>query len=101
LEKLDQELCNKEDTNELVDTAFSCITAACNKAFKVSRGAKYSIKKTAVSWWTEELAVLRKRTNALWRRYQRTTNNENLREERKDSTLMGDASMKARCKKQS
>jgi len=87
LEKIDQELCNKtnfyEDVDELIDTAFPCITAACNTAFKVSRGVKHLIKKTTVSWWTEELTVLRKRTNALRRRYQRTTNNENLRQEGK------------------
>jgi hypothetical protein len=68
LEKIDQELCSKinfyEDVHELVDTAFSCITAACNTAFKVSRGVKHLIKKTTVSWWTEELTVLRKRANA-------------------------------------
>jgi hypothetical protein len=73
LEKIDQDLCNKinfyEDVDELVDTVFSCITAACNTAFKVSRGAKHLIKKTTVSWWTEELTALRKRTNALRRRY--------------------------------
>ena len=38
LEKIDQELCNKiyfyEDVDELVDTAFSCVTTACNAAFK-------------------------------------------------------------------
>jgi len=88
LEKIDRELCNKiqlyEEVDELVDTAFFCITAACNAAFNVSRGSKHSIKKTAVSWWTEELTVLRKRTNALGRRYQRTTNNENLRHEIKE-----------------
>ena len=65
---MDKELCNKinfyEDVDVLADTVFSCITAACNKLFKVSRGAMRSIKKTAVSWWTEELAVFRKRTNA-------------------------------------
>ena len=33
--------------------------------------------------------VLRKRTNALWRRYQRTTNNENLRQERKEKYFDG------------
>ena len=89
LEKIDQELCNKinlyEDVDELVDTAFSCITAACNTAFKISRGAKHLIKKTAISWWTEKLTVLRKRTNALRMRYQRTTNNENLRQREKKS----------------
>jgi hypothetical protein len=88
LEKIDQELCNKinfhEDVDDLEDTAFSCITAGCNKVFKISRGGKHLIKRTTVSWWTEELTALRKRTNALRRRYQRTTNNENLRQERKE-----------------
>jgi len=70
--------------DELVDTAFTCITAACNAAFKVSRGLKRSITKPAVSWWAEELTVLRKRTNVLRRKYQRTINNENLRQERKE-----------------
>jgi hypothetical protein len=104
LEKIDQELRNKinlyEDVDELVDTVFSCITAACNTAFKVSRGAKHLIKKTTVSWWTEELTVLRKRTNALQRRYQRTTNNESLRQERKEKYFNG-RRMKAKCKQQS
>jgi hypothetical protein len=88
LEKIDQELRNKinfhEEVDELVDTAFSCITAACNKAFKVPRGGKHLINKTTVSWWTEELTVLRKRTNALQKRYQRTINNDNLGQERKE-----------------
>jgi hypothetical protein len=87
LEKIDQELCDKinsyEDVDELVGTAFCCITAACKAAFKVSKGLKILVKKPTVSWWTEKLTALRKRTNGLWRRYQRTTNNENLRQERK------------------
>jgi hypothetical protein len=33
--------------------------------------------------------VLRKRTNALRRKYQRTTNNENLRQERKEKYFNG------------
>ena len=88
MEKISQELCNKiyfyEDVDELVDTAFSCVTAACNAAFKVSREIKRSITKPVVPWWKEELTVLRKRTKALRRRYQKTTNNENLRQERKE-----------------
>jgi hypothetical protein len=66
LEKIDQELCDKlnsyEDVDELVDKAVSCITAACNTTFKVSKGATHVIKKNTVPWWTEELTVLRKRT---------------------------------------
>jgi len=37
-----------------------------------------------VPWWTEELTFQRKRFNALRRRYQRTTNNNELRERRKN-----------------
>jgi len=58
LDKIDQELCNKinfyEEVDKLVNTAFSCITAVCNKAFKVPRGVKHLIKKTTISWRTEE-----------------------------------------------
>jgi len=50
---------------------------------------KLSITKPAVPWWTEELTVLRKRTNALRRSYQRTTNNENLRQDRKEMYFDG------------
>jgi len=74
--------------DELVETVFSCMTAPYNRAFKVSRGAKHLIKKTTVSW-TEDLTVLRKRTYALRRRYQKTTNNENLRQERKENYFNG------------
>jgi hypothetical protein len=40
-------------------------------------------KCTSVPWWTEELTVMRRRINAP-RRYQRTANNDDLRESRKN-----------------
>jgi len=40
-------------------------------------------KGRTVPWWTDELTTMRKRTNALRRQFQRTTNNESLRESRK------------------
>ena len=87
LGKIDQEICDNlnvyDDVDELVDNVFSCITAACNTTFKISNRARHVIKKNNVPWWTEELTVLRKRTNALRRRFQRTTNNDTLRQERK------------------
>jgi len=36
-----------------------------------------------IPWWTESLKIMRKRTNALRKRYQRTTTNEEQRENRK------------------
>jgi hypothetical protein len=47
-------------------------------------GDKNTTKHKSVPWWTEELTLKRKRINALRRRYQRTTNNDGLRERRKN-----------------
>jgi len=41
-------------------------------------------KGKTVPWWTETLKIMRKRTNALRRRYQRTTSNDELRQNRKN-----------------
>jgi len=45
--------------------------------------AKRKRKGKTVPWWTNGLTIVRKKTNALRRRYQRTTSNEALRESRK------------------
>jgi hypothetical protein len=45
---------NCENNKEGLDKIASGITAVCNKAFKVPRGVKHLIKKTIISWWTEE-----------------------------------------------
>jgi hypothetical protein len=83
-----------EYVDELLDTALLCITAACNAAFNVTRGVKHVLKNTTVCWWTEELPALRKRINALERRYQRFANNKILRQERRAPTLMKGLSKK-------
>jgi len=40
-------------------------------------------KGKTIQWWTNELKIMRKKTNAMRRRYQPTTSNEALRESRK------------------
>jgi len=47
---------------------------------EIKKKSKPNPKGRAVPWWTDELTTMRKRTNALGRQHQRTTNNENLRE---------------------
>ena len=54
----------------------------CNKSFNTRNATKPMYHKS-VTWWTKELTPMRKRTNAL-RRYKRTTNNNDLRERRKN-----------------
>jgi len=82
---LDEELQGKVkqyNTEDLIHDCFSCVTAACNTAFRISKGRKLKTKRT-VPWWNDELKILRKKVNALRRRYQRTLNNEDLRNERR------------------
>ena len=41
------------------------------------------VKGKTIPWWTESLKIMRKRKNALRRQYQRTKNNQELRQNRK------------------
>jgi hypothetical protein len=50
-------------------------------------------------WWTDALTTLRKRTNALRRRYQRMLNNEEIRENRKNQYFEGERKYQATIKK--
>jgi hypothetical protein len=54
------------------------LKAACDKSFRKQQASENIITNKSVPWWTEELTVMRKKTNAL-RRFQRTRNNEGLR----------------------
>ena len=71
------------DIDRLVTKFTSIVTETCSAAFKVSRAGDRGTKGRSVPWWTSELTVLRKRALALRRRYQRTRNDDFLRQERK------------------
>jgi hypothetical protein len=60
------------------------LISSCNKFFKKGRATKKTTKYKTVPWWTEGLTLMTKRTNALRRRNQRTTNNDDLRERGKN-----------------
>jgi hypothetical protein len=68
---------------KLVDEFNEALTMACNKTFQIHRASRNAPSHRSVPWWSVDLTVLRKRTNALRRLYQRTRNNEELREKRK------------------
>jgi hypothetical protein len=78
------------DIEKSIEEFHDIIIKACDKTYKTQRTPKKN-KTThkSVPWWTDELTILRKRTNALRCRYQRTKNNEQLRERRK--TLYSDS----------
>jgi hypothetical protein len=86
-EDLDDTLCslmNKHtDVEKCIDDFSETIITACNLTFNRYRTTKKSAMHKTVPWWTTDLTVQRKRTNALRRLYQRTKNNDELRETRK------------------
>ena len=58
---------------------------SCNKSFKTPVTTQKTTKQKSVPWRAEELNTKRKRLNALRRCYQRTQNNEELRENCKNT----------------
>jgi hypothetical protein len=77
-----------EKTNEgteiekIIEGFLEALKGACDKSFRQRTVKKITTNKS-VPWWREELTVMRKRTNALRRRYQRTRKHEVLRKLRK------------------
>jgi hypothetical protein len=70
------------DIEKSIEEFHKVLKLACNKSFRTQWVAKTAMTHKAVPWWTEELTIMRKRTNALQLRYQRTRNNKELREHR-------------------
>jgi hypothetical protein len=57
-------------------------------------------KGKTVPWWTDGLTIMRKKTNALRRRYQRTTSNEAIRVSREAQYNKAKAEYKATVRKE-
>ena len=87
LTQCDEELCNKvklgTDTGESIHKFITAVAIASDSSFRVSRPGKRAMKERSVPWWNGDLTLLRKKTLALRRRYQRTRNDENLRLQRR------------------
>jgi hypothetical protein len=71
------------DTGEVIHKLALAITAVCDASFQVLRPSKRASKERSMPWWNKQLATLRKKALAMRRRYQRTTNNTGLRQERR------------------
>jgi len=76
-----------EDTEQTIDDFHEAMKTACKKTFRRSQATGKTTTNKSIPWWTGELTVMRKHTNALRRRFQRTRTNEGLREQRKTRCL--------------
>ena len=74
-------LCS--DTDEVIHKFTSATTAAYDASFQVLKPGRPSTKGRNVSWWTNELTILSKKALAMRRKFQRTKNDANLRQERR------------------
>jgi hypothetical protein len=72
-----------KDFEKFVDIFTETLQSTCSRTFKTKCGNNRTNKKKSVPWWTAIRTIMRKRINALRRQYQRTRNDEQLRENRK------------------
>lgn len=91
MEEVDEELsrlvAEGTDVETLVDEYEEILNTACRKVFKTYKSSQRNNGRKSLPWWTHDLTIRRKNTNALRRRYQRTINNEELREKRRKQYL--------------
>ena len=87
------------DFEKSIEEFHEVLKLECSKSFRTHRAQRKQFKKKSVPWWTQELTIMRKRSNALRLRYQRARNNEELREQRKTKYLEAKARYEATIKK--
>jgi len=87
-----------EEMEDKVNKFSDTLTMACNKSFKIGRSLVKTNKHKTVPWWSEDLTIARKRVNAFRRKYQRTKNNNNLRDQRQTEYYVEKAQYQAKIK---
>jgi ribonuclease HI len=80
-------IATSTNLEQYIDLIEETIKTACRKSFPHSSTNKKNNNHKSVPWWKVELTVMRKRVNANRRLYQRTKNDETLRERRKEVYL--------------
>ena len=75
-ETRDKILCTRAtkelDIEKSVKEFCEILEVACRNSFQTLRVTKTALTHKTVPWWSDELTIMRKRLNALRRRYQRT-----------------------------
>jgi hypothetical protein len=85
-EKLNTSLTGQKDIDVFIEKIDGTMQSTCKKTFNYLNSPKTALKGEPVPRWTDALKIIRKRTSAP-RRYQRTLNNEELRDNRKNQYI--------------
>ena len=86
-ERLYKRTMKDNHTEQQIEYFSDAIRTACEKSLKTTKAPRKSQKYKSVPWWTQELTAMRKTTNYLRRKYQRTRNNEEKERKIKRHTL--------------
>jgi hypothetical protein len=82
-ERLYKRILKDNNTAQQIEDFSEAMRLACEQSFKTTKAPREQQKHKSVPWWTQELTAMRKTTNALRRKYQRTRDNAEQRERNK------------------
>jgi hypothetical protein len=82
-ERLYKRIIKDTHTEKQIEEFSEAMRIACEQTFRTTKTARTSQKHKSVPWWTQELTEMRKTTNYLRRKYQRTRDNAEQREKAK------------------
>jgi hypothetical protein len=99
-EKLYDQLTRQKDIRLFIDKLDETVQTTCRKTCKHKNKRNSKAKGRSVPWWTVALTIMRKRTNTLRRLYQRTKNNSDLRESRRNQYTIAKTAYQAAIKKE-
>jgi len=86
-ERLYKRILTDNHTAQQIEDFSEAMRRACEQSLKTTKTPKVTNKYKSVPWWTKELTELRKATNVLRRKYQRTRDNAEQREKNKETYL--------------
>ena len=73
--RLYKRILKDNQTEKQIEYFSEAMRIACEQSFKTKKATKKSQRNRSVPWWTHELTLMRKTTNHLRRKYQRTRDN--------------------------
>ena len=79
-DKLHTLITRDNEIEKQIDEFSMAVKTACETSLKRNRDPNTSQNHKFIPWWTQELTAMRKRTNALRRKYQRARHNAETRE---------------------
>jgi len=99
-EKLHTQLTGQKCIRQLIEKFDETIQTTCREACKNLNKPNLKVKGRSVPWWMDALKIMRKRTNALRKLYQRTKNSNDLSENRKKQYTIAKTAYQAAIRKE-